>query len=235
MSLGFGFMLKKGISFLLMPLSIGMMLGLLGMWFVFRNKLKKAKLFIIASFMWIALISYAPVANALLAPLEQQYSKLETIPHNVEHILLLGGDKEKRTWEAIRLYHQIPNAKIITSGYSMHDKLSEAVKTAKLLEEAGVKKEHILMQSQAKDTQEEALAIKERLGEAPFLLVTSAYHMPRAMKLFQSQGVNPIAAAGDFNNPNEDSLGSIFQSKQIQKTEKALHEYLGLLWIMLRG
>lgn len=59
--------------------------------------------------------------------------------------------------------------------------------------------------------------------------------MPRSMKLFQKEGLNPIAAPADFNSPNEDGLTSILQGKQLKKTEQALHEYLGLLWFELRN
>ncbi|MBU1668748.1 hypothetical protein KKC13_10040 [bacterium] len=83
MSLGIGFILKKVISFLLMPLTIGMVLALLGLWFLHKEKIKKAKHFLLMSFIWIALVTYAPVANLLLAPLENQYAKLEKIPNNI--------------------------------------------------------------------------------------------------------------------------------------------------------
>jgi len=235
MNLGIGFILKKAISFLLMPLTIGMVLALLGLWFLHKEKIKKAKYFLLISFVWIALITYAPVGNLLLAALENQYAKLEKIPNNIEYILLLGGDRERRAWEAIRLYYKIPNVKIVTSGYSMHDKISDAKKTAKLLEESGVQKEDILMQGEAKDTLEEAILMKKRVGETAFILITAAYHMPRAMKLFQKEGLNPIAAPADFNNPDEDGFNSILQSKQLEKTEQALHEYLGLLWFKLNS
>ena len=217
-----------------MPMTIAVFLGLITLWYLHKEKIKKAKLFLVFTLVWIALITSAPVANMLLAPLESQYSRLEKIPDNIEYILLLGGDKEKRTWEAVRLYQQNPNVKIITSGYSMYDKITEAQKTAKILEESGVKKENILQQGKATDTKGEALAIKKRIGTDPFVLITSAYHMPRSMKTFQKAGVNPIAAPADFNNPDEDGINNIFQGKQLRKTEKALHEYLGLLWFYLK-
>lgn len=234
MSLELGFIIKKVISMMLMPLSLGIFFALLALWFLHKENIKKSKRYLSFSILWIALVSYAPFANLMLYPLETIYPKLEKIPSNIKYILLLGGDKEKRTWEALRLYHQIPNLKIITSGYALHDQISEADKTAKLLVESGVKNEDILRQSKVKDTQEEAISMKKRVGERPFILVTSAYHMPRAIKFFQQEGLNPIPAPTDFNNPKEDGLFSIFHSKQLQKTERAWHEYLGLLWMNIK-
>jgi uncharacterized SAM-binding protein YcdF (DUF218 family) len=233
LNLSLSFLIKKGISFFLMPLTIAVLLGGIALWLLHHGKVKKAKYYLIAMLIWMLLITSAPISNILISPLEQQYAKLEQIPKDVRYILLLGGDKERRGWEALRLYQQMSDATIITSGYSMYDEQSEAIKTARLLMEAGVKKEHILMQSEAKDTKEEAQAIKKRLGNAPFLLVTSAYHMPRAMLLFQKEGVNPIAAPADFNHPEEDGLNSMFRSEHLEKTEQAFHEYLGLLWLLI--
>jgi uncharacterized SAM-binding protein YcdF (DUF218 family) len=231
MNLGIGFLIKKSISFFFMPLTIAVILGVVALWLLHKGRNKKAKRFLIVMLVWLGLITSAPVTNILVAPLEQQYSRLDTIPADVKHILLLGGDKERRSWEAIRLYHKIPNAIIITSGLAMYDSESEAFKTVKLLTEAGIEKESIVTQEDAKDTEEEAQAIKRRIGNSPFLLVTSAYHMPRAMQLFQRAGVNPIAAPADFNRPEEDGMSSIFRSEHLEKTEQAFHEYLGLLWM----
>jgi uncharacterized SAM-binding protein YcdF (DUF218 family) len=233
LNLSIGFLVKKGISFFFMPLTIAVLFGMIVLWFLYKGNIKKARRYMIIVLVWMALITSAPITNLLISPLEQQYSKLEKIPEDVRYILLLGGDKERRAWEALRLYQQIPNAVIITSGYSLYDDESGAVKAARLLVEVGVKKEHIVMQGEAKDTNEEAQAIKQRIGKQPFLLVTSAYHMPRAMLLFQREGATPIAAPTGFNRPEEDGINSIFRSDHLEKTEQALHEYLGLLWLFI--
>lgn len=235
LALSISFLIKKGVSFLLMPLTIAVLLGGIALWYLYKSDARKARRYLIFSLVWLAFISSAPVANLLLAPLESQYSQLEKVPENTEYLLLLGGDKERRTWEVLRLYQQAANLKIITSGYSLYDKVSDAQKTATLLEESGIKKENILMQEEAVDTRREALAIKKRIGDAPFLLVTSAYHMPRAMQIFKGAGTNPVAAPADFNNPNEDGINTIFQARQILKTEHALHEYVGLLWLYIKN
>jgi len=226
----FSFLLKKGISFFLMPLPIAMFLLALVLWFIYKRNIKKAAIYTLASFIWILFISSSPVANFLMKPLVLQYPKLTKIPDDIHYILLLGGSREHRAWEAVRLYQQNKNLKIITSGYSFRG-ASDAQITAKLLEDAGVKKEQIFSQSKAKDTKEEALALKKRLKDKPFILVTSAYHMPRAMKLFQKEGLHPIPAPCNDNYLYDQS---IIHAEQIHKTEQALHEYIGLLWLRLK-
>ena len=235
MSIGIGFILKKALSAVVMPLPIGLILGAIGLWYLYREHHTRAKIFLTISLLWIATISYTPFTNTLLEPLETSYKVLKPIPKETQYILLLGGDKESRSWEALRLYHKIPNAKIITSGYApFGGKIPSAVATANFLQKVGVKKEDIIMQTKPRTTEEEAIEIKNRLGEKPFILVTSAYHMPRAIKLFKKHGLNPIPAPTDFKIKSYDSSISTPKGKKLLQTDQAWHEYLGLLWNSLR-
>ena len=228
------FILKKFISALIMPMSIGLFLALIGLFFLYKNSFKKAKIFLTISIVWLSVVSYNPFANLLLAPLEDSYSKLEIIPKDIKYILLLGGDQPNRGWEALRLYNAIPNSKIITSGYEGSGNIPEAVKTANILIALGIPSKDIIMHSKPKDTKEEAIKIKSVLNDQPFFLITSHYHMPRAIALFKKEGLYPVAAPtnliGDKNN-----ILSIPNGNNLQKTEIALHEYIGLLWSKLRG
>jgi uncharacterized SAM-binding protein YcdF (DUF218 family) len=235
MELGVTFLLKKILAWILMPIPLGILIFIIALWALYTHKVTRAKRFLIAGLIWFGVMSHSYVSSLFLLPLESQYAKLDEVPQGVKYILLLGGDKEKRAWEALRLYWMVDGAKIITSGYSMHDRISDAQKTADLLKESGVPGRDILMQEQVKDTKEEAIRMKQRIGEEPFLLVTSAYHMPRAMMLFKKEGLHPIAAPAEFNDRGEDSIWALGTANQLEKTEKAWHEYIGLAWTYLRG
>ena len=235
MNVEFSFMIKKMFTVLVMPWTIGVILALVALFFLHTNRIKKAKKYLLISIVWVIFISWGSFGNLMLMPLESSYPKLKEIPQNIEYILLLGGDRERRTWEALRLYHQIPNVKIITSGYSLHDNISDAEKTANLLVESGIPRDKILMQESAKTTFEEAKEMKKRVGEKPFILVTAGYHMPRSIRIFEKQGLHPIPAPADLNNPNENGVLTTLQGKQLQKTERAWHEYLGLVIYKIQG
>ncbi len=235
MELGLTFLLKKFLAWILMPMPLGILIFILALWSLYTHKIIRAKGYLIAGLLWFAILSHSYVGSLFLFPLESQYVKLDKIPNDIKYILLLGGDKEKRAWEAIRLYQMVNGAKIITSGYTLHDVIPDAQKTAELLKEAGVSSRDILMQEKVRDTKEEAIKMKERVGDKPFLLVTSAYHMPRAMMLFEKEGLHPIAAPADFTDRGEDSIWLLGTAKQLEKTEKAWHEYIGLAWTYLRG
>jgi len=227
-----GFTLKKLLSSFLMPLSIGLLLFITGLVYLYINQYKKAKIYLSISFLWIFIISYAPFSNAILSPLESKYPTIEKTT-TAKYILLLGGDFKGRAHEAIRLYYQIKGAKIITSGYPGSKTVSEALRSANKLIELGIPKEDILMQNEPRDTEEEAINIKNIVGDEQFVLITAAYHMPRAMELFKKHGLNPIVAPTDFL-AKESKLTSFPSGMDLRKTEIAFHEYIGSLWNELK-
>ncbi len=227
-----GFTLKKLLSSFLMPLSIGLLLFILGLIYLYTSNYKKAKIYLSISFLWIFMVSYAPFSNVMLSPLESSHPKVE---QNVsaKYILLLGGDFKGRSHEAVRLYHHIKGSKIITSGYPGNKAISEALRNAKKLIELGIPKKDILMQNQPRNTEEEAMNIRQIVGNNQFILITSAYHMPRAVKLFKKYGLNPIVAPTNFL-VEKSKLTTFPNGRELHKTEIAFHEYLGMAWNQIK-
>ncbi len=219
---------------MIMPLTLGLIIAFIGLIYLYKNQIKKAKIFLTISIIWIATISYTPFSNLLISPLENQYTALSETPKDVKYILLLGGGRENRGWEALRLYNQMPNSKIITSGYAGRGSEAEAVTTANILYGLGIPKKDVIIHSSPKDTQEEAIKIKQTLGEEKFILITSAYHMPRALALFKKEGLNPIIAPTDFKIKDSDKALSVPSAYALKKTEVAWHEYLGLVFSKIK-
>ena len=116
MNVELSFMLKKMLSIAVMPLSLGVITIIIALFLLRFNRVKTGKKILKLSIFWLVLISWAPFANLMLKPLESAYPKLEKIPDNIEYILLLGGDRDKRAWEALRLYHKIPNVRLSPLG-----------------------------------------------------------------------------------------------------------------------
>ncbi|MEA2018386.1 MAG: ElyC/SanA/YdcF family protein [Campylobacterota bacterium] len=231
----FAFILKKIISSMIMPLPLALILALIGLILLYRDNYKKAKLFLTISFLWVTIIAYNPFSNLLISPLETTYKKLEIIPQDINYILLLGGDMENRGWEVLRLHHNLPNAKIITSGYAGAGDIPEAIINANILYNIGIPKSSIIIHDKPKDTKEETIEVKKLLGKEKFILITSAYHMPRAIALFKKEGLTPIAAPTDFKIKYDDKFLSPPAGNNIKQSEIAWHEYIGLLWSKLRG
>ena len=106
-------------------------------------------------------------------------------------------------------------------------------------QEWGVDRENIFIEKKARDTKDHPIYVKGIVGKAKFILVTSASHLPRAMALFRKQGMEPIPAPTDYlAREREGGLppGVFYPcAGSLEKAERAIHEYLGLLWGKVRG
>lgn len=237
-----------------MPFPLGMLLFLLGLIFLFQKKRIIASMTLSLSFVWIFVISYAPFSNVLLYHYENLYPTLHKAPKEVKYIYVLGSGHHTddshpitsqvhevasiRLNEAIRLYREL-NEKpmLITSGYSgLYDPTPNAIMQKRLALALGVKQEKIHIEPEAKDTQEEAVAAKKYIGNAPFILVTSASHMQRALKFFQHEGLNPIPApTNHLAQIKHPEYTAIFNPRALRTTHIWWHEQLGLLWQKIKG
>jgi uncharacterized SAM-binding protein YcdF (DUF218 family) len=244
------FLFKKIISAFLLPIPIGIFLLLLAFLYLIFNSYKKAKIFLFLSILWFALLSYQPISNAILEPLENAYPSLIETP-KVEYILVLGSGHKSddslsitsqvkitainRLVEGIRHYRNLENVKLIVSGYGGSDKNSHASMQEKLAISLGVNPLDIIRLDTPKDTKEEAIEVKKIVGDKEFILVTSASHMKRSVLLFQKEGLHIIASPTNHLAFKDDYLSSYFSANNIKKCETAIHEYLGLLYSWLRN
>lgn len=240
-----GFALKKFISFFLEPLGGVLLLLTLALYFLFTKRESLAKLLLFFGIFSLFLLSYPPFSNFLVKNLENQYPKYNYAT-SVKYIHVLGSGHNtdttqpissklsdagtKRVLEGVILYKKIPGSKLIFTGYKGKTKIANAVMNAKLAQALGVKHSDIIINKEAKDTKEEALFSKTLLNDSPFLLVTSATHMPRAMFLFHSLGMYPIAAPTDFYKEEFKGYLQAPEGRYFENSSKAIHEYIGILW-----
>ncbi len=241
------FTVKKFISVFLMPMSFSLILLFLGILFFLNKSYKKAKFFLITSFICFLLIGYSPFSNYLIQPFEKQYKSYVDIDPRVKYVLVLGhghvtnDEMSKnsqlsttalmRLVEGIRIYRELDDAKLILSGYAGEDiKTPHALISKEVAISLGVPEVDIITQEEARDTVEEANFAKRIITTDRFILVTSAFHMPRAMKIFESASLRPIAAPTDFLSKEDGDYAREPRGKEIRKTELAMHEYLGTIW-----
>ena len=62
------------------------------------------------------------------------------------------------------------------------------------------------------------------------ILVTSATHMRRAVKLYNSHGLNPIPAPTDFHRNDSLTYWQLTSISSLYESKVAIHEYLGIFW-----
>ena len=98
----------------------------------------------------------------------------------------------------------------------------------------GVPHEKLIAETESLDTYGNARGVKAIVKETTFLLVTSASHMPRSLKIFQLLGMQPIPAPAHFRYRQKLSWHAFLPSgKNLTNLEAAVHEYLGLTYLKL--
>jgi uncharacterized SAM-binding protein YcdF (DUF218 family) len=102
----------------------------------------------------------------------------------------------------------------------------------------GIDRGRIRLVDRARDTEDESLAVKAIVGNAPVALVTSAWHMPRAAALFRGARVDALPCPADFAvkpDPDGSSFELSWDVESLARSTEAVHEGLGLLWLKLRS
>jgi uncharacterized SAM-binding protein YcdF (DUF218 family) len=176
------------------------------------------------------LADLAPAAGARwVVVLGSGYSSVQSIPANGR----LDAASLARLVEGIRVYRGLPGSRLVLSGgRQAFDGVPQAEVLADAAGSLGVPRADMMLESTSGDTQDEARLVRDIVHDDRFVLVTSASHMLRSMRLFEKQGMRPIAAPAGFWS---DRTGSLPSSQNLVKADQADHEYVGMLWSLLRG
>jgi uncharacterized SAM-binding protein YcdF (DUF218 family) len=232
-----------------------------------RKRRTGHRLLFVAAGLYLVFTS-SPLAELAIANLEGFYPPLQAVDSSsrVERIVILSGygvenpstpvtsnlagETICRVAEGIRLYRQIPKSKIVVSGGILRrgDK-PIAQQMADFIVAMGVSTEDVLVEGRSRDTYENLVEVKPIVGQNPFILVTSACHLRRAMAIAHKLGMTPIPAPAciwtlqefppgkpwsawslkvvkSFGYPSVARLGSL---------QLAYHEYVGFVWYRLLG
>jgi len=212
---------------------------------------KYRKLFLSGTLLFY-LISTPFVGTKLITPLEQAYTQPETIPSNLDAVVTLGGGSNlgvpnlplmpgsfKRTIYALMLAkkHHLPL--IVSGGFSESNATRETLKQLDDLFDFNLttpkmyrRDFSIYFEKNSRDTFENAQFTKKLfktfgINRPKILLVTSAFHMPRAMLLFKKSGFTVLPAPTDYK------ASSLVTG--IRLSYFALHEYIGYLRYLLKN
>jgi uncharacterized SAM-binding protein YcdF (DUF218 family) len=248
------FLMKKIVSRFFFPLPLSLELLLVGLFLLwFTRKQRAGKVLVTGGALLLLGLSNVFTSNALLRPLEHSYPPL-TVVHtgpgapSVSFVAVLGGwadddpnvpitshaspDLTVRLIEGVLLQREIPGSKLIVSGGN-----DSANAMSTLAQALGVSSADILRLTEPRDTDEESEQIAPIVGQQQFILVTSAAHMPRAMRLFRKRGLHPAAAPTDYLAPRYrlESDDFVPDGYKLFKSQVAFYEYLGLAWETLRA
>ncbi len=240
--------IKELLEILMLPLTIASVLGAVGVICRLLDRKRTAAWFwgLAAAIAYLG--STGIVGDALLRPLENRYLPLhlDGLPAPVSYVVVLGTgyvprdgipvtaaiaeDGLVRIVEGVRIFRQLRAAHLLVSGGARAGQTPSALGYAILARDLGVAPESLIVLDRPLDTDEEAHAIAGLIGQAPFVLVTSAYHMPRAMRLMLGLNLHPIPApTGQIAgaSSSDDWRRYVPNSAELRKTERALHEYFG--------
>jgi len=230
-----------------MPMSILLVLfffGIITLWSTKRQR--AAKIILTLTCLLLVFLSYGFVSYWPLEKLESLYPPLDvkmTGLNKINWVVVLAGDDQEtavRLAEGIRIYRSLPGARLLVSGGKVNPTAPAPAseEMARMAVELGVNPADIVQESISRDTKDEAKIIKSMLGEKQFILVTSAYHMPRSMALFMAQGMRPNPAPTGFLIKEANHLSPVrfFPSAEsIHDAELVVHEILGILSARIMG
>jgi uncharacterized SAM-binding protein YcdF (DUF218 family) len=207
----------------------------------------------------LAVASLSPLGNMLLTPLEQRFPYLAYPDRPIDGIIILGGSYDtvshsyvseivlQEDTEAVALVPDLarryPSAKVIFSGGTngaTPSGLSEAAGVKQTFISWGIQADRILLEDQSQTTEENARFAAQMLqpsAQSRWLLVTSAYHIPRAMGAFRKACFNVLAfPAGPRTRGWRDFWWpSTTAADNLRRVDLAAHEWLGLVDYHLKG
>jgi uncharacterized SAM-binding protein YcdF (DUF218 family) len=192
--------------------------------------------------------AFLPLGQVLLMPLERRFAAVEP-DAPVTGLIVLGGGMQSeggavrmaaatqaRLDEALRLARLHPEARIVVSGGSSDvvpaGGITEGAAARRWLEAQSIVPERILIEDASRNTAENARLTAAILGAQPgddWFLVTSAFHMPRAMGSFRAAGLAPLPWPTDYRGPGAGP------SERFSLVNLAIREWAGLVAYRLSG
>lgn len=156
------------------------------------------------------------------------YAKVNPLIPISGHVNVSSGF---RVLEAARIFHRTRRMTVFISG---NDEVPLIMRD--LLVDMGVPEKSITTDAVSFNTYESAVNLRDRLMGKRFYLVTSAGHMPRAMGVFQKQGLEPVPAPTNYlSTPSVRDWSMLSNGQHLAISDLGVHEYLGLIWYRLLG
>lgn len=245
------FVLSKLLSAITQPLfwlTLWWALGLLAL----RRWPRGARSMLWAGLAVLGLLGFRAIPDALLRPLENRYPVpgAQALDRHVGIIVLGGAFEHAESFEAhaqvplnaaaerltvplalLRSHAQWPLLFTGGEGTLLKTGIKETALAAAFYEEQGIDASRIWLEDQARTTRENAQRTAAMLGQRctePWLLVTSAWHMPRAMQEFDAVGCNVTPYPVDFRTGNSTAWTEYSLAFSLVRWQTALHEWVGM-------
>jgi uncharacterized SAM-binding protein YcdF (DUF218 family) len=248
------FYLSKIVWFFLTPSNLLMMIVAIGLLAAALTRLRRTGLSLaIAGTAGLFVIGFSPLASWLMNPLETRFPIYQHDGQPVHGVIILGGslipdttmqigqpeinEAGDRILAAVELSRLYPEAPILLTGGTgrlIAESHSEAEATAFALERLGVPRERMIIEDRSRNTKENAAFSFAIASPAPgerWLLVTSAWHMPRSVGVFRQAGFEVVAYPVDFRTVASRNMTVPFYaaSEGMRRMDVAVREWVGLV------
>lgn len=215
------FTLSKLSWIILSPGNLIIFLFILGTLLVIFKWLRLARWVLIPNAILAGLVLAYPVGDWLIYPLESRFERPVELPQDVDGIIVLGGGEDLKrslSWNvaelglggdrfiaAKKLADSYPNIPVIFTGGSgsihLQNQGSESEVAAQIFDDMGLSPSRLVLENASRNTYENFKNVKPLLEEnGQYLLITSAFHMPRSVGIARKQGIEVIPYPVDYRS-----------------------------------
>src|SRR5262245_3499090 len=253
------FILSKTLGFFALPSNLVATLAALGIALMFTRFHRSGRFLATVGVVLLLLAGLSPLGNILMYPLEERFPPWDASRCAPAGIVVLGGaispdvsaahdapaltEAAERITAIAELARKYPAARIVYSGGNARLLLAEANEAEyalKLFESFGIVRERLVAEDRSRNTVQNAQFSKALAAPKPgerWLLVTSAYHMPRAIGIFRHVGFPVEAYPVDWRTRGRIDLVMPFDSLTggLRRTDTAVREWVGLVAYRVTG
>jgi len=253
------FVLSKTLGVIILPTNFLLLLGLLGALLLATRFRAFGRRLLVLSIVLLAICAFSPLGNLLMYPLESRFPQWDGASGAPDGIIILGGaidadisvahqapvirSAADRMVAGAALARKYPDARVILSGGSpnlISNDARESDYAAMVFHSLGIDRSRLIIERTSRNTLENAEFSRALAGPKPgerWLLVTSAFHMPRAVGLFRKAGFPVEAYPVDWRTAGRSSLFwfTTVAPDGLFKTDLAIREWIGLIAYRLTG
>ena len=235
------------------PINLLLFGALAGVLLCFGRRVRFGRALALIAIVILIAAATLPLGVLLITPLEDRFPLPPPDLPPPEGIIVLGGainasasaargqtifdEGGERLTEAVILAKRFPQARVVyTSGTNsvIGGRSSEALQAQRFMSQMGIAPERVTIEDKSRNTDENArytAAIVHPEPSQRWIIVTSAFHMPRAMGVFERAGFHPIAYPVAFQTVgrwSEDLRLTFEPVRNLRIFEIAVHEWIGL-------
>jgi uncharacterized SAM-binding protein YcdF (DUF218 family) len=253
------FTLSKVLGFFVVPSNVMACLGLAGIALLAIGYIRAGCWTLMVSIVLVTAVAVLPIGDWLALPLESRFPRWDAMRGPPAGVIVLSGgvirserstdrevvlgDAAERILAAVELARRYSNTRVVFTGGNPNLLASGPIEgdfVVRFFESFGVSRDRVIIERKSRDTAENATFTKRLVmpkSDERWLLVTSAMHMPRAIGAFQMAGFTVDAYPVDYQTGSTEHPSTLFRAllNNIRKTNRAVHEWIGLLVYWMTG